>query len=84
MLKSSLLELAIGRRECCGAFRVAVAQMPDDTAADNGGQIDSLGEATAVFFIGQDIPWQWQATLDQHRNQAVLSQGTDQTIESHR
>ena len=55
MLKGSLLALAIGRGERRRALGVAVPQMPDDTATDDGGQIDPLGEAAAVFLIGQDI-----------------------------
>src|SRR5215470_9149880 len=84
MLTGSLLELAIGRGKRRRALGVAVPQMPDDTATDDGGQIDPLGEAVAVFLIGQDISWQRQTTLDQHGHQAVLPQGTDQTIEGHR
>jgi hypothetical protein len=55
MVKGHLLELAIGRGERRSALGVTVTQMPDDTAADDGGQINPLGEATAVFLIGQDI-----------------------------
>src|SRR5262245_63510242 len=84
MLKGSLLELAIGRGKRRSALGVAVPQMPDDTATDYGGQIDPLAEAVAVFLIGQDIRWQRQTTLDQHGHQAVVPQGTDQTIEGHR
>src|SRR5215470_11499205 len=84
MLTGSLLELAIGRGKRRRALGVAVPQMPDDTATDDGGQIDPLGEAVAVFLIGQDISWQRQTTLDQHGHQAVLPQGTEQTIKGHR
>src|SRR5262245_7287223 len=81
MRKGRLLELAIGRGERRGTFGVAVPQMPDDPATDDGGQIDPVGETGAVFLIGQDRRWVRQATFDQDRDQAVLPQGTDQTIE---
>src|SRR5215510_7360658 len=83
MLKGSLLELAIGRGEGGGTFGVAVPQVPDHPATDNGGQIDPIGETATVFLIGQNVCRQRQATLDQYRDQAVLSQGTDQVIEGH-
>ena len=83
MLKDRLLKHAVRLGEGSCAFRVAVTQMPDDTAADDRGQIDPVCEATAVFLIGQDVCRQRQATLDQHRNQAVLPQRADQAIESH-
>jgi hypothetical protein len=83
MFQGPLLELAIRGGERRGTFGVAVPQVPDDTATDDGGQIDPVREAAAVFFIGQDVCWQRQATLDQHRDQAMLSQGTDQAIQGH-
>src|SRR5712691_6352847 len=83
MLKGSLLELAIGRGEGGGTFGVAVPQVPEHTATDNGRQIDPIGETATVFLIGQKVCLQRQATLDQYRDQAVLSQGTDQAIKGH-
>ena len=62
---------------------VAVAQMPEHAATDDGGQIHLVGETAAVLFIGQDIRRQRQATPGQHRDQALLAQGTDQAIEGH-
>jgi hypothetical protein len=58
MVKGHLLELAIGRGEHRSAFGVAVPQMPEDTATDDGGQGDPVRETAAVFLIGQDIRWQ--------------------------
>src|SRR5262249_7648671 len=83
MRKGSLLELAIGRGEGGGTFGVAVPQVPEHTATDHGGQIDPIGETATVFLIGQKVCRQRQATLDQYRDQAVVSQGTDQAIEGH-
>src|SRR5256886_17621907 len=83
MLKGSLLELAIGRGEGGGTFGVAVPQVPEHTATDNGRQIDPIGETATVFLIGQKVCRQRQATLVQYLDQAVLSQGTDQAIKGH-
>jgi hypothetical protein len=58
--------------------------MPDHLAINDGGQINPLGQAFTVLFIGQDISWQRQITLEQHTEQAVLAQGADQTVEGHR
>src|SRR5215467_12080405 len=77
MRKGRLLELAIGRGERRGTFGVAVPQRPEDTATDDGGQIDPLGATATVFLIGQDIRWERPATRDQDRDQAVLPQGTE-------
>src|SRR3989442_13718289 len=67
MLKGSLLELAIGRGEGGGTFGVAVPQVPEHTATDNGRQIDPIGETATVFLIGQKVCRQRQATLDQYQ-----------------
>src|SRR5215475_1638057 len=83
MLKGSLLELAIGRGEGSSTFGVAVPQVPEHPATDNGGQIDPIGATATVFLIGQNVCRQRQATLDQYRDQAVVSQGADQAIEGH-
>ena len=84
MRKGSALEHAIRRGERRRAFGRAVAEMPEDTAPDDRGQIDPLSEATAVLLIGEDIRRQRQATPGQHCDQAVLSKGADHTIEGHR
>jgi hypothetical protein len=84
MRKGSSLKLAVGLGKSHRAFGVTVAQVPDHPATDDGGQIDSLSETLAVFFIGQDISRQRQMTLDEDIDQAVLAQGTDQAIKGHR
>lgn len=71
--QSGLLQLAVRRDEGCCTLGVAVAQMPDESATNDGGQIDPIREAFAVLFIGQNIRWQWQMTLEQHADQAVLA-----------
>ena len=83
MLEGSALKHAIGLGQGCGTLRLAVPQMPDDAATDDGGQIHLVGETAAVFFIGQDIRRQRQATPGQHGHQTLLTQGTDQAIERH-
>jgi hypothetical protein len=57
--------------------------MPEDTTPDDGGQVNPLGETTAVLCVGQDIKRERQATPHQHHDQAVLPQDTDQTVERH-
>ena len=83
MFQGGPLKLAVrlGKGHC--AFGLAVAQMPDHPATDDGGQINAFGEAFTVLFVGQDIGRQRQVTLEQHADQAVLAQGADQTIEGH-
>ena len=84
MVQGSPLKLAIRLGESRGAFGIAIAHMPDEPATDDSGQINALGKAFAVFFIGQDIGRQRQMTLEQHADQAVSAQGADQSIQGHR
>jgi hypothetical protein len=83
MLEGSALKHAIGLSQGCGTLRLAVTQMPDDAATGDGWQIHPVGETAAVFFIGQDIHWQRQATPSQYGHQTLLTQGTNQAIENH-
>jgi hypothetical protein len=66
MLKGHLLKHAVRLGEGSCAFRVAVTQMPDDTAADDGRQIHPFGKTLAVLFVSQNICRQRQVTVDQH------------------
>ena len=84
MRKGRALKLTIGLREGRRTFGRAIAQMPEGPTADDRGEIDLIGQTAAVFFIGQDIRRQRQATLGQHRDQAVLAKGANHTIEGHR
>ena len=83
MFESRLLKLTVGRCESDRTLGLAVAQVPEHSATDNGGQIHPFGETLARLFIGQDIGRQRQITLDEDVAQTVLTQGADQTIESH-
>jgi hypothetical protein len=83
LLKGNALELAIGLGEGYRTFGVAVAQVPDHAATDDGGQLHLLSQAPAVRFIGQDIDRQRQSTPSQHGHQALLPQRTDPAIEGH-
>jgi hypothetical protein len=56
LLKGSALKRAVGLSESHRAFGLTVAQMPDNAATDDRGQVDAIGETAAMFFIGQDIP----------------------------
>ncbi len=73
----------IGLREGCGTLGMAVPQVPEHAATDDGGQIDLVRETAAVLCIGQEIDRQWQCTPGQHGDQALLTQGTHQAIEGH-
>ena len=83
MFESRLVKLTVGRCESDRTLGLAVAQVPDHSATDHGGQIHPFGETLAMLFIGQDIGRQRQMTLDEDVDQTVLTQGADQTIESH-
>ena len=55
LLERRLLKLSVrlGKRRCTGGL--GVAQVPDNTATDNGGEIDLVGETATVLFIDQEI-----------------------------
>ena len=84
MFQGGPLKLAVGLGKGHRTFGVAVAQMPDHPATDEGGQIDPIGETLAMLFIGQNIRRQRQVTFDQDADQTVLAQGAAQAIEGHR
>ena len=83
LFKGRLLKHAVGLGEGGRTLCVAVAQVPEHPAADDRGQIHLGGETTAVLFIGQDVCRQPQATAGQHRDETVLTEGTDDAIEGH-
>jgi hypothetical protein len=74
-----LIRLGISRR----TGGLGIAQMPENTATGDRRQIDLLGEAMTVLFIGQEIDGQGQTTSCQDRHQTLLAKGTDQAIEGH-
>src|SRR5215211_6355397 len=61
-----------------------IAQVPNDTASDNRGQVHFVSETATMLLISEEIDGQWQATPGQHAHQALLPQRTHQTIEGHR
>src|SRR5262249_27825650 len=83
MRKGCLLKHAVRLGEGGRALRVAVPQMPDHTATDDGGQLDPLAETRAMLCIVQDSGREGQLVVDPHGCQALLSEGTDQAIEGH-
>src|SRR5262249_28879784 len=60
-----------------------IAQVPEDTASDNRGQVHLLRETTTVLLVGQEVDRQWQPTAAQDRDPTVLPQRTDETVERH-
>ena len=71
----------LGKSRCTGGL--GVAQVPDDTATDNGGEIDLVSETATVLFIGQKIGGEWQPTPGEHRDQTLATKRTDEAIERH-
>jgi hypothetical protein len=57
--------------------------MLEHAAMDNRRQIHLVGETVTVLFIRQEICGQRQPTPRQHYDQTLLTEGTDQTVESH-
>src|SRR5256886_3024776 len=84
LLERRLLKLAVrlGKRRRTGGL--GVAQVPEDPPTDNRGQIDPVRETTAVLLIRQEIHWERQPTPGEHRDQTVVAERTDETIEGHR
>src|SRR2546427_3182912 len=62
MRKGCALKRAVGRGKGHRAFGGAIAEMPNDTTADDRGQIDLVGATVAVLFIGEEGAWQRQPT----------------------
>src|SRR5215475_8500686 len=56
------LELLIRLGKGCRTGLRRIAEVPDDTAGDNRGQIHLVGQTMAVLFIGQKIGGERQAT----------------------
>src|SRR5262245_31126790 len=67
----------------CGTRLCRIAQMPEDPAGDNRGQVHFGREAVAVLLIGQKIGGQGQPTPGQDRHETVLTEGADETVEGH-
>src|SRR5262245_33438681 len=67
--------IGLGQGRRTGVLRVA--QMPDDAATDDRGEVYVLCQAVAVFFIREEIRGQRQPTPGQHGDQTLLTEGTD-------
>jgi len=83
LLGRRALERLIRLGQGCRTGLLRLAQMPEHAAADDRGHIDLGGETAAMFFIGQDLDGQPQATPGEHRYQTLLTQRTDETVERH-
>jgi hypothetical protein len=83
LLDRRALERAVGLGQGRRTGLLGVAQVPDDTATDDRGQIDLLGETMTVLLIGQEIDGQGQTTSCEDRHQTLVAEGTDQAIEAH-
>ena len=55
--------------------------MPDHTATDNRGEVHLLSETAAVLLVGEEIHGQRQTAPGQYRDQTLVSERTDETIE---
>jgi hypothetical protein len=84
LLNRRALELLIGLRKGSRTGLRSVAQVPDNTAADNGGQVHFVSQAVTVLLVCQEVGRQGESTPRQHRHQTVVAEGTDQAIERHR
>jgi len=84
LLERRLLKRSVrlGKRRRTGSF--GGAQVPEDTTADHRGQIDLVCETAAVLLIRQEIHRERQPTPGEHRDQTVVAECTDETIERHR
>jgi hypothetical protein len=66
LLDRRTLERLVGLGQGCRAGVLGIAQVPDDAATDNGGEIHPLGETVTMLLIGQEICWERQPTPGQH------------------
>jgi hypothetical protein len=67
----------------CRTGVLRVTQMPDDASTDERGEVHLLCQAAAVLFIRQELCGQRQPIPRQHRDPTLLTEGPDQTVESH-
>src|SRR6266446_3025709 len=77
------LEHLVGLGKSYGTVLRCITEMPEYPATDNRGQVDLLGETVTVLLVSQEIGGQRQPTPRQDRDQTVLTEGTDQTVERH-
>jgi hypothetical protein len=84
VLDRRALEFLIGLGEGCCTSVLGVAKVPDDTTADNRGQIHFVSQTVTVLFISQKIGGEGQTTPTQYGDETLLSKRADETIERHR
>jgi hypothetical protein len=80
LLGRGTVERPLGLGQGCGPGVLGVPQVPDDAATDDRGELHLRCEAAAVFCLRADIRGQRQPTPRQHRDQALLTERTDQTV----
>src|SRR5262249_23643765 len=83
LLERRLLKLAVRLGKSRGTGGLGVAQVPEDTATDNGGEIDRGSETATGLFIGQKIGGEWEAKPGEQRDQTLATKRTDRAIERH-
>jgi hypothetical protein len=79
-----MLKLPIGLSKSYRTGVLGLAEMPEDPATDDRGEVHFLGEAVTMLLVSQKIDGERQATPGQHGDQTLLPQRTDQPIERHR
>jgi hypothetical protein len=83
MRQHHALELLIRLGQGCRTGVLRVTQMPDDASTDERGEVHLLCQAAAVLFIRQELCGPRQPIPRQHRDPTLLTEGPDQTVESH-
>ena len=73
LLGGLAVQRLIGPSTGRGTCLLGLAEMPEHAATDDRGEGHLLCQTAAVFFIGQDIGGQGQATPDQHGDQTLLT-----------
>ena len=61
--------IGLGQGGCTGLL--GIAQMPEDSAADDRGQVHFGGETAAVLLVGQQLGRQCETTPGEHGHQAL-------------
>ena len=84
MMERCTLKRPIGLGQGRGTSLLSVAQVPDDTTTDTGGEIHLLGATITMLLIGQEINGQRQTAPRQHGYQTLMAERTDEPIDGHR
>ena len=83
LLERRALELLVGLSKGHGTGGFGIAQVPQDTTTQTIVGRYFLGQTAAVLLIRQKYR-ERQPTPGEHRDQTVLAERTDETIERHR